>query len=75
MPVPTTRAERVQTKRCVLGVTLSQVARCLGWDPRTLTRYLNGTWRMPPARQAALEAFLATENTALACVLSVKRRR
>jgi hypothetical protein len=38
------------------------VARSLGWDPGTLTRYLDGTWRMPPSRAAQLEAFLVTEG-------------
>ncbi len=54
-PVPTALAERFETRRRELGVTLSQVARHLGWDEGTLTRYLNGTWRMPPARAVAME--------------------
>jgi transcriptional regulator with XRE-family HTH domain len=57
-PVPETLAERLQAKRRALGVTFSQVAQYLGWDGGTLTRYLNGTWRMPPNRAAALAAFL-----------------
>jgi transcriptional regulator with XRE-family HTH domain len=65
MPVPTTLAERLQAQRRVVGVTLSQVARYLGWDPGTLSRYLSGTWRMPPARAAMLEAFLSAEATEL----------
>lgn len=47
-PAAQTLAERLQAKRRELGVTLSEVARHLGWDDGTLTRYLNGTWRMPP---------------------------
>lgn len=58
-PDPTTLAERLAAKRRALGVTFDQVAKHLGWDPGTLTRYLNGTWRMPPARAATLEMFLA----------------
>jgi hypothetical protein len=58
-PEPKTRAERLQAKRRELGVTFSQVAQHLGWDAGTLTRYLNGTWRMPPARAVLLETFLS----------------
>ena len=54
-----TLPERLQSKRRELWVTFSQVARHLGWDEGTLTRYLNGTWRMSPSRSAALEEFLA----------------
>jgi transcriptional regulator with XRE-family HTH domain len=46
-PASKTLAERLQTKRRELGVTFAQVARHLGWDPGTLARYLNGTWRIP----------------------------
>lgn len=28
------------------------------WDEGTLPRFFNGSWRMPPDRVAALEAFL-----------------
>lgn len=45
-------------------MTFSQVARHLGWDEGTLTRYLNGTWRMPAARARALEKFLGTDAAA-----------
>jgi transcriptional regulator with XRE-family HTH domain len=57
-PAPTTLAERLGAKRRTIGLTFEEVAAHLGWDPRTLTRYLNGTWRMPPNRALALEAFL-----------------
>lgn len=57
-PVPTTLAERLAAKRRATGVTFDQVAQQLGWDPGTLTRYLNGTWRMPTERADALEHFL-----------------
>jgi hypothetical protein len=40
-------------------MTFEQVAWYLGWDPGTLTRYLNGTWRMSDERAAKLEAFLS----------------
>jgi transcriptional regulator with XRE-family HTH domain len=57
-PPARTLAERLQAKRRELGVTFSQVAQYLGWDEGSLTRYLKGTWRIPPVRSAALEAFL-----------------
>ncbi|MFO1086547.1 MAG: helix-turn-helix transcriptional regulator [Reyranellaceae bacterium] len=64
-PTPTSNAlaDRLQAKRRALGVTFSQVAQYLGWNDGTLTRYLNGTWQMPPDRALALEAFL-TEGKA-----------
>ena len=58
-PAPTTLAERLQATRRALGMTFSGVARHLDWDEGTLTRYLNGTWRIPPDRATALEVFLA----------------
>ncbi|TAJ36881.1 MAG: XRE family transcriptional regulator [Reyranella sp.] len=64
MPAPQTLAERLKAKRRALGVTFSQVARYLGWDAGTLTRYLDGTWRIPAARARALEEFLGTDATA-----------
>ena len=73
-PEPKTLAERLEAKRRELGVTFSEVARHLGWDEGTLTRYLNGTWRMPPARAAALDAFLAAGVSELAVVLQLPRR-
>jgi hypothetical protein len=57
-PAPTTLAERLKAKRRALGITFEEVARNLGWDPGSLSRYLNGTWRMAAARAATLEAFL-----------------
>jgi transcriptional regulator with XRE-family HTH domain len=72
---PTTVAERVQAKRRVLGATLSQVARYLGWDPGTLARYLNGTWRLSPARAARLEAFLSAGEHELAALHRLPRGR
>ena len=73
-PAPRTLAERLRVKRRELGVTFSEVARHLGWDEGTLTRYLNGTWRMPPARTAALDAFLAAGVSELAVVLQLPTR-
>ena len=75
MPAPTTLVERVQAKRRVLGATLAQIARYLEWDPGTLTRYFNGTWRMADHRTAKLEAFLSADMLELATVLSLPRRR
>jgi transcriptional regulator with XRE-family HTH domain len=74
-PAPTTLAERLQTKRRALGITFEQVAKHLGWDPGTLTRYLNGTWRMSSARAAKLEAFLSTDRAELGAVLYLPRAR
>lgn len=39
-----------------VGASLAQVARYLGWDPGSLKRYLDGTWRISPDRHDALEA-------------------
>lgn len=64
-PTPTTLAERLEAKRRASGMTFSQVARHLGWDEGTLTRYLSGTWRMPAARARALEKFLGTDAAAI----------
>lgn len=74
-PEPVTLAERVEAKRRRLGVTFEQVAIYLGWDPASLTRYLNGTWRISPDRRDALEEFLKAEEAALVDLHSLKRRR
>jgi transcriptional regulator with XRE-family HTH domain len=58
-PEPRTFVERLEAKRWSTGMTFAQVADRLGWDEGTLTRYLNGTWRMPSERAQALENFLA----------------
>jgi transcriptional regulator with XRE-family HTH domain len=75
MPAPETLSERLKTKQRELGVTFAQVARFLGWDPGTLTRYLNGTWHIPPDRAALLNAFLSNPDTATAPVRRPPRRR
>jgi transcriptional regulator with XRE-family HTH domain len=72
---PQTLAERVEAKQRSLGASLAQVARYLGWDPGSLRRYLDGTWRLSPDRRDTLEAFLDAEDTALASLHSLKRRR
>jgi len=74
-PEARTLSERLKAKRRELGVTFAQVARYIRWDPGTLTRYLNGTWRMPPARAATLDAFLSAGATELAAILRLPRRR
>jgi hypothetical protein len=56
-------------------VTFAQVARYLEWDPDTLTRYLNGTWRMSPDRAASLEAFLTASDVEVATIRQLPRRR
>lgn len=75
MPKPTTLAERLEAKRRALGITFDQVAKYLGWDPGTLTRYLNGAWRIPADRLAALEAFLTASEATLASIHRLARRR
>jgi hypothetical protein len=72
-PAPETLSERLKAKRRELCVTFAQVARYLEWDPVTLTRYLNGTWRMPPARTALLEAFLVAGEAELARLWQLPR--
>jgi transcriptional regulator with XRE-family HTH domain len=67
-PAARTLAERVQARRRVLGVTFAEVAKYLGWDAGTLTRYLNGTWPIPLARAASLEAFLTAPAAELGAV-------
>jgi transcriptional regulator with XRE-family HTH domain len=74
-PEPQTLAERVEAKQRRLGASLAQVARYLGWDPGSLKRYLDGTWRISLNRRDALEAFLDAEDGALAGLHSLKRRR
>lgn len=74
-PAPTTLVERVEAKRRQLGVTLEQVARYLGWDAGSLTRYLNGTWRLSPKRADTLEQFLDLDAEAAAAVLAMARRK
>ena len=73
-PEPKTLAERLKAKRRALGVTFNQVAQHLGWDGATLTRYLNGTWRMPLARAALLEAFLSAGEAELSPIHRLPRR-
>lgn len=73
-PEPKTLAERVEAKRRVLGVTFEQVAGYLEWDPSSLSRYLNGTWRLSPERAQALEQFLGLDVEAAASVLAIARR-
>jgi transcriptional regulator with XRE-family HTH domain len=72
---PRTLTERLAAKQRRLGASLAQIARHLGWDPGSLRRYLNGTWRISPIRRDALEAFLKAEDTALAGLHSLRRRR
>jgi transcriptional regulator with XRE-family HTH domain len=74
-PEPQTLAERLKAKQRSLGASLAQVARYLGWDPGSLRRYLDGTWRISTDRREALETFLNTEAAALAGLHALKRRR
>ncbi|MDP2377071.1 XRE family transcriptional regulator [Reyranella sp.] len=74
-PTPRTFAERLEAKRRATGVTFGQVAEHLGWDEGTLTRYLNGAWRISPDRREVLEAFLGAEDAVVAGLSSLGRRR
>lgn len=74
MPAPMTLAERMEAKRRGLGVTFEQAAKHLSWDPATLTRYLNGTWRIPANRLAALELLLLAKNSDLIDIHRLPRR-
>jgi cyanate lyase len=69
-----TLAERLEAKRRTLCVTFEQVAKHLGWDSATLTRYLNGTWRIPANRMAALELLLSAKNSDLTDIHRLPRR-
>jgi transcriptional regulator with XRE-family HTH domain len=73
-PEARTLAERLEAKRRDLGVTFDQIAGYLGWDPATLTRYLNGTWRIPANRMAALELLLSAKSTDLTDIHRLPRR-
>ena len=73
-PQARTMAERVEAKRRGLGVTFDQIAGHLGWDPATLSRYLNGTWRIPANRMAALELLLSARSTDLTDIHRLPRR-
>lgn len=66
MPKAVLLEERVKAMRRRHGLTFRDLAARLGWDEGALTRYLGGTWRMPPDRQSQLEALLAQEDERLA---------
>lgn len=74
-PIAQTLSERLYAKQRSLGVSLAQVARHLGWDPGSLSRYLSGTWALSPKRREALEALLIAEEVELGCLHVLKRRR
>jgi transcriptional regulator with XRE-family HTH domain len=74
-PQAQTLADRLKAKQRTLGASLAQVARYLGWDPGSLRRYLDGTWRISPDRRQVLEMFLNAEDVALAGLHSLRRRR
>jgi hypothetical protein len=74
-PEPQTLAERLAAKQRTLGASLAQVAKHLGWDPGSLRRYVEGTWRLSPDRRDALDRFLNAEDVTLAGLHSLKRRR
>ena len=73
-PVPRTLADRLTARRRALGITLSQVAQYLDWDEGTLRQYLKGTWQIPPARAAALEAFMTDRAVELSGPRCRRRR-
>jgi hypothetical protein len=55
-------------------VTSHQIAGHLEWDPATLTRYLNGTWRIPANRMVALEHLLSAKRSDLVDIHRLPRR-
>lgn len=57
-----------------MGVTFEQAAKYLGWDPGSLTRYLNGTWALSPTRAEALERFLTMDERAAEALKKTPRR-
>ncbi len=73
-PQPITLAERMDTKRRALGVTLEQVSKYLGWDPDSLTCYLDGGWRLPAERAVVLERFLNLDVRAAHVVQAIPKR-
>ena len=73
-PEARTLAERLEARRRGLGVTFDQIAGYLGWDPATLTQYLNGTWRIPVNRMTALEILLSAKTTDLTGIHRLPRR-
>jgi transcriptional regulator with XRE-family HTH domain len=73
-PEPTTLVGRLEAKRRALGVTFDQVATHLGWNRATLTRYLNGTWRIPANRMAVLELLLSAKSSDLTDIHRLPRR-
>jgi transcriptional regulator with XRE-family HTH domain len=73
-PAPMTLPERLLTKRRATGMTLADVARNLGWDEGTLTRYLEGAWRMPAARAAAFETLLSATTSERDPIYRLPRR-
>lgn len=74
-PMGDSLRERVEGKRQLLGVTLSQVAQHLGWDEGTLRRYLNRAVAIPEKREQALNAFLETDAAMLESIRSLPRRK
>jgi transcriptional regulator with XRE-family HTH domain len=73
-PAPKTLAERVEAKRRALGITFEQAAKYLGWDPRSSTRYLNGTWALSPTRADELKSLLALDGKAAETIPRTPRR-
>lgn len=73
-PAPKTLAERLEAKRQTLGVTRAQVARHLGWDPGSLSKYLSGTWRLNSGRAGELESFLGMDAKVAVALRRLPRR-
>jgi transcriptional regulator with XRE-family HTH domain len=74
-PEATTLAERLEATRRDLGVTFDQIAGYLTWAPATLTRYLNGTWRIPADRISALELLLSAKSSDFTDIHRLPRRQ
>ena len=50
------------------------MANYLGWDTGSLSRYLNGTWRLSSEYADALEDFLDLDGVAAVAVSRMTRR-
>ena len=61
-PAPITLAERIASKRRMLGLSLKQAAQLVGVDEGTFLRWERGEWK-PRMSGPAIERFLNTRDT------------
>lgn len=69
-PEPASLADRLHAKQRATGLTFDQVAAHLQWDPGSLSRYLDGTWRLSRERAEVFERFLDQDQAATVLVKS-----